>query len=79
VSVAAERYNPEEDDDDDDEQSQIYPKTDEQRKRLRDAVSHNLLFRTLEATQIDQVLDAMWEKVVKKGEYIIRQGITPSS
>ena len=33
-----------------------------------------LLFRTLEANQIDQILDAMWEKHVKKGEYIIRQG-----
>jgi hypothetical protein len=41
---------------------------------LRDAVCHNLLFRTLEAKQIDQVLDAMWEKNVQKGETIIRQG-----
>jgi cAMP-dependent protein kinase regulator len=55
-------------------QSQLYPKSVEQRQRLRDSVCHNLLFRTLEAKQIDQVLDAMWEKHVKKGEYIIRQG-----
>jgi len=41
---------------------------------LKDAVCHNLLFRTLEAKQIDQVLDAMWEKNVQKGETIIRQG-----
>jgi hypothetical protein len=41
---------------------------------LKDAVCHNLLFRTLEARQIDQVLDAMWEKTVEKGDTIIRQG-----
>jgi cAMP-dependent protein kinase regulator len=74
VSVAAERYNPEDDDDSDDEKPQIYPKTVEQRKRLRDAVCHNFLFRTLEAKQIDQILDTMWEKHIQKGEYIIQQG-----
>jgi hypothetical protein len=41
---------------------------------LKDAVCHNLLFRTLESKQIDQVLDAMWEKTVKQGETIIQQG-----
>ncbi|CAF4524592.1 unnamed protein product [Rotaria sp. Silwood1] len=74
VSVAAERYNPEDDNDSDSEQASVYPKTPEQRQRLKDAVCHNLLFRTLEAKQIDQVLDAMWEKTVQKGEVIIRQG-----
>lgn len=75
ISVAAERYNPEEDDDSLDEQSQDHAKTPEQRERLRDAVSQNLLFRTLEGKQIDQILDAMWEKHVHDGEYIIQQGI----
>jgi len=74
VSVAAERYNPEEDSDDDNQQSQVYPKTPEQRQRLKEAVCHILLFRTLEAKQIDQVLDAMWEKTVNQGETIIQQG-----
>ncbi|UJR10265.1 hypothetical protein I4U23_014473 [Adineta vaga] len=73
VSVAAERYNPE-DDDSGDEQFYVYPKTPDQRKRLKDAVCHNLLFRTLESKQIDHILDAMWEKHVEKGEYIIQQG-----
>ncbi|CAF2750866.1 unnamed protein product [Rotaria sp. Silwood2] len=73
ASVAAERYNPE-DDDSDDEKYHVYPKTTEQRQRLKDAVCHNLLFRTLEAKQIDQILDAMWEKHVNQGECIIRQG-----
>ena len=74
ISVAAERYNPEEDDDSAEEQSQLYSKTPEQRERLREAVSQNLLFRTLEGKQIDQILDAMWEKHVHDGEYIIQQG-----
>ncbi|CAF0865839.1 unnamed protein product [Adineta steineri] len=74
VSVAAERYNPEEDTDSDNEQSLVYQKTPEQRQRLKEAVCHNLLFRTLEAKQMDQILDAMWEKNVKKGETIIKQG-----
>ena len=74
VSVAAERYNPEDDHDSDDEESRVYPKTPEQRQRLKDAVCHNLLFRTLEPKQIDQVLDAMWEKTVQQGDTIIRQG-----
>lgn len=74
VSVAAERYNPEDDIDSDSEQSPVYQKTPEQRQRLKDAVCHNLLFRTLEAKQIDQILDAMYEKSVEQGETIIRQG-----
>ena len=74
VSVAAERYNPEDDDDSDGEQSHVYQKTPAQRQRLKDAVCHNLLFRTLEAKQIDQILDAMWEKTVGHGETIIKQG-----
>lgn len=74
MSVAAERYNPEEDADSDHEQAGFYPKTPEQRQRLKDAVCHNLLFRTLESKQIDQVLDAMWEKPVTEGETIIQQG-----
>ncbi|CAF0981357.1 unnamed protein product [Adineta steineri] len=73
VSVAAERYNPE-DDDSDDEEFHTYPKSLEQRQRLREAVRYNFLFRTLELKQIDYILDAMWEKHVTKGEHIIQQG-----
>jgi cAMP-dependent protein kinase regulator len=46
---------------------------------LKDAVCHSLLFRTLEAKQIDQILDAMWEKLVHQGDVIIRQGNKPIS
>ncbi|CAF0859664.1 unnamed protein product [Didymodactylos carnosus] len=73
VSVAAEKYNPEEDNDSDTENT-FYPKTNEQRKRLKDAVIHSLLFRTLESSQIDQILNAMYEKEVTRGEVIIKQG-----
>ncbi|CAF1092715.1 unnamed protein product [Didymodactylos carnosus] len=73
VSVAAEKYNPEEDNDNDTEHI-FYPKNDEQRQRLREAVIYSLLFRTLESSQIDQILDAMYEKDVKQGEVIIKQG-----
>ncbi|CAF3246282.1 unnamed protein product [Rotaria socialis] len=74
VSVAAERYNPEDDNDSDGEQPHAYQKSHEQRQRLKDAVCNSLLFRTLEAKQIDQVLNAMWEKTVRQDEVIIRQG-----
>ncbi|KAK3097186.1 hypothetical protein FSP39_007234 [Pinctada imbricata] len=71
-SVSAERYDPEADDDDDDKV--IYPKTDEQRERLTEAVCGILLFRCLEQEQMQDVIDAMFEKDVKPGENIIRQG-----
>lgn len=70
-SVSAERYNPEEDDDD---EKVIHPKTDEQRARLSDAICGILLFRCLEPEQMQNVLDAMFEKEVHPGEYVIRQG-----
>lgn len=72
--MAAERYNPEDDDESDQEELKIYPKTVEQRQRLKDAVKMNLLFRSLETKQIDQILDAMWEQRVHRGDSIIREG-----
>ncbi|XP_034326776.1 cAMP-dependent protein kinase type II regulatory subunit-like [Crassostrea angulata] len=71
-SVSAERYDPEADDDDEDKV--IYPKTDEQRERLTEAVCGILLFRCLEPEQMQDVIDAMFEKAVKPGEYVIHQG-----
>lgn len=70
-SVSAERYDPEEDDD---EEKIVYPKTDGQRERLLEAVSGILLFRSLDSDQMQDVLDAMFEKVVDTGELIIKQG-----
>ncbi|XP_056303813.1 protein kinase, cAMP-dependent, regulatory, type II, alpha, B [Danio aesculapii] len=75
VSVCAEAYNP--DDDDGDEGLQLtvlHQKTDEQRQRLQDACKHILLFKTLEEDQLAEVLDCMFEVLVKPGECIINQG-----
>ena len=72
-SVFAETYDPEAEDDDS-EQSVIYPKTDLQRRTLKEAVKEILLFRSLGIEQLNEVLDAMFEHKVSSGDYIIRQG-----
>ncbi|GFO15400.1 CAMP-dependent protein kinase type ii regulatory subunit-like [Plakobranchus ocellatus] len=64
-SVSAERYDPE-DDDDEDYVKVINPKSDDQRKRLNDAIKHILLFRSLDQEQMQEVLDAMFEKAVSR-------------
>ena len=70
--VSAERYDPEADDDDDDKV--IYPKTDEQRERLAEAVCGILLFRCLEPEQMQDVIDAMFEKDVNLGNLSSSKG-----
>ncbi|XP_057296324.1 cAMP-dependent protein kinase type II regulatory subunit-like isoform X2 [Hydractinia symbiolongicarpus] len=72
-SVCAEAYNPDESDDDD-EQMVIHPKSDAQRKRLNEAVKNILLFKNLDAEELNQVLDAMFERKTTPGEHIIDQG-----
>ncbi|XP_043944474.1 cAMP-dependent protein kinase type II-beta regulatory subunit [Protopterus annectens] len=72
VSVCAEAFNP--DEDDDSEPRVIHPKTDEQRSRLQEACRDILLFKSLDPEQMSQVLDAMFEKLVKAGEHVIDQG-----
>ncbi|XP_037961750.1 cAMP-dependent protein kinase type II regulatory subunit isoform X2 [Plutella xylostella] len=72
-SVFAETYDPEEDDSDEGAPV-VFPKSDAQRSRLAEAVRGILLFRSLDAQQMQQVLDAMFEKRSEPGEYIIRQG-----
>ncbi|MCJ8744157.1 hypothetical protein PDJAM_G00115200 [Pangasius djambal] len=74
VSVCAEPYNPDEDDDDDSEPKIVHPKTDQQRYRLQEACKDILLFKTLEKEQFSEVLDAMFEVLVKPNEHIIDQG-----
>ncbi|KAI1289351.1 cAMP-dependent protein kinase type II regulatory subunit [Halotydeus destructor] len=70
-SVFAEQYDPEEEDDD---EKIVYPKSDEQRKRLGEAVKNILLFRALDQQEMSEVLDAMFERKVKSGDLVIRQG-----
>ncbi|XP_067126018.1 cAMP-dependent protein kinase type II regulatory subunit-like isoform X1 [Centruroides vittatus] len=72
-SVFAEQYNPEDDDDDDIERV-IHPKTDEQRQRLGEAVRDIFLFRALDEEQMQEVLDAMFERKVQPGDIVIKQG-----
>ncbi|XP_070815724.1 cAMP-dependent protein kinase type II-alpha regulatory subunit-like isoform X2 [Chaetodon trifascialis] len=74
VSVCAEAYNPEDDEDDDTEPRVVHPKTDEQRRRLQEACKDILLFKTLEQEQFSEVLDGMFEVLVKPQEHIIDQG-----
>ncbi|KAF3819029.1 hypothetical protein GH733_013179 [Mirounga leonina] len=72
-SVCAEAYNPDEEEDDA-ESRIIHPKTDDQRNRLQEACKDILLFKNLDPEQMSQVLDAMFEKLVKEGEHVIDQG-----
>ncbi|XP_021358010.1 cAMP-dependent protein kinase type II regulatory subunit-like isoform X2 [Mizuhopecten yessoensis] len=72
-SVSAERYDPEADSDEGEDKI-VYPKSDGQRKRLSEAVHHILLFRSLDVEQMQEVLDAMFEKKVKPAEHVIDQG-----
>ncbi|KAM8766042.1 cAMP-dependent protein kinase type II-beta regulatory subunit [Rhynchonycteris naso] len=73
ASVCAEAYNPDEEEDDA-ESRIIHPKTDDQRNRLQEACKDILLFKNLDPEQMSQVLDAMFEKLVKEGEHVIDQG-----
>ncbi|PIK39689.1 hypothetical protein BSL78_23462, partial [Apostichopus japonicus] len=52
----------------------VYPKSDDQRDRLAKAVKPILLFRALDETQMQDVLDAMFEKKTSRGEHIIDEG-----
>jgi len=72
-SVFAETYNPEDDEGTEDAKV-VYPKTDEQRQRLAEAVKDCLLFRSLDSEQLSDVLDAMFERKAEPGETIISQG-----
>ncbi|XP_062277455.1 cAMP-dependent protein kinase type II-beta regulatory subunit-like isoform X4 [Scomber scombrus] len=72
ASVCAEAFNPDEDDEDK-EPWVTHPKTDEQRQRLQEACRDILLFKNLDAEEMSQVLDAMFEKFCTEGEHIIDQ------
>lgn len=71
-SVCAEPLNP--DSDEEDENPVVYPKTDDQRQRLNDAVKNILLFKNVATEQLNEVLDAMFERKVQPGDHVIDQG-----
>jgi CRP-like cAMP-binding protein len=70
-SVSAESLKPTDEDKTD---RVIIPKTDEARRRILSAISNNLLFRNLEGDQRQEVMDAMFERKVPRGETVIKQG-----
>ncbi|CAN8002010.1 unnamed protein product [Ixodes hexagonus] len=72
-SVFAEHYDPAEDEDDEGPKV-VHPKSDEQRERLSLAVRNILLFKSLDGLQMKEVIDAMFERKVKAGEMVIKQG-----
>lgn len=71
-SVMGETYNPEEDDDDGD--IKIIPKTEEERIRIIRECEDIFIFRNLEKTDLNAVINAMTPKTVSKGQVIIKQG-----
>lgn len=74
VSVCAEAYNPDDEEEEDADPRVVHPKTDEQRHRLQEACKDILLFKNLDQEQLSQVLDAMFERIVKTDEHVIDQG-----
>ena len=85
-SVAAERYNPE---DDDDEPLKIVPKSDDQRKRLKDVSDKIMLLNRLDEVkesslfpkfknraqeQLTNVINAMEERKIQVDDIVIKQG-----
>ena len=74
TSVSAESINPA-DEDNENWSPPVFPKSDEQKERLRHAISDNFLFSSLEDTQLNQLLNAFQEKPIPaKGIKVINQG-----
>ncbi|KER33425.1 hypothetical protein T265_00733 [Opisthorchis viverrini] len=69
--IAAESFDPEVEDSG---ESVIYPKTAAQRQRINEAIQSIFIFRSLDETQLNKVVDAMEEFPVHKDQVIIRQG-----
>lgn len=74
TSVSAESINPAEADNEN-WAPPVFPKSDEQKGRLRHAISPNFLFSNLEEAQLNQLLNALQEKPIPaKGIKVINQG-----
>ncbi len=52
----------------------VYPKSDNDRRRLRAILADNLLFQRLDAEQMETVLDALSPVLVRDTKTIIKQG-----
>ena len=58
----------------DDVELKVVPKSDEDKKRIREFVSKNFLFRGLEEEQIVQIVEAIFEDNRKAGDEVITLG-----
>ncbi|XP_050440577.1 cAMP-dependent protein kinase type II regulatory subunit [Adelges cooleyi] len=72
-SVFAETYNPEEDDEEEGPKV-VFPKSDDQRQALATSVKNIFIFRALDPEQMNNVIDAMFDRQVRTGDVIIKQG-----
>eukprot|EP00128_Syssomonas_multiformis_P017629 Colp12_sorted_trinity150504_noHs@7222 len=52
----------------------VIPKSDDAMRRIASSCSSNLLFKNLDKEQRQEIYDAMFERHVKSGEVVIRQG-----
>jgi cAMP-dependent protein kinase regulator len=52
----------------------VYPKTDEQNKRIKDTLSSNFLFQSVDPADFEKLLGAVQEITVAVGTRIIQQG-----
>jgi cAMP-dependent protein kinase regulator len=57
-----------------DEPLPVFPKSQDQLRRIRDSIRSNIIFQNLDEEQENGALNAMREVKVQKGEVIIRQG-----
>ncbi|KAJ2714731.1 hypothetical protein H4S00_005066, partial [Coemansia sp. D1744] len=70
-SVSAESMNPTTEPE---YKKKFVPKTDVQKQRIREALDNNFLFKNMDEDSYRDVIDAMEEKRVEKGQSVIVQG-----
>ncbi|KAF4669237.1 hypothetical protein FOL47_002626 [Perkinsus chesapeaki] len=52
----------------------VHPKTDEQKKRIKEVLSNSFMFTSLDGKDLESVIMAAEEVVINKGDRIIKQG-----
>lgn len=52
----------------------VFPKSDEQKERLRTALMQSFIFQNMEMGSVEMVLDAMSEKRAEAGTLLVEQG-----
>ena len=73
-SVFAEAYDPAADLEEEENKRVVHSKTDEQRQRLAKAIKSIFLFRSVDPSDMAQILDSMFEVRVAPGDVVIKQG-----